>query len=123
MKRKINTILIASTLLVSGLACAANNPGNQGGFSGPSTSSTTVAEAKNKWDDADVVMKGYIVSAQGGEHYLFKDQTGEIQVEIDHDVWRGLTVGPEDLVELTGEVDKDWSSIKIDVDRIIKVTN
>ncbi|QIQ20562.1 NirD/YgiW/YdeI family stress tolerance protein [Zophobihabitans entericus] len=122
MKTKL-TLLTAAILLASTSAFANYTGGSQGGFNGPSAGSVTVAEAKQRGDDAKVILQGNIISAQGGEYYTFKDSSGEITVEIDHDVWRGITVNPEDTVEIYGEIDKDWTSIKIDVDRIIKVTN
>ena len=122
MKTKL-TLLTAAILLASTSAFANYTGGSQGGFNGPSAGSVTVAEAKQRGDDAKVILKGNIISAQGGEYYTFRDSSGEITVEIDHDVWRGITVNPEDTVEIYGEIDKDWTSIKIDVDRIIKVTN
>ncbi|HEE1278117.1 TPA: NirD/YgiW/YdeI family stress tolerance protein, partial [Klebsiella pneumoniae] len=40
---------------------------------------------------------------------------------IDHKRWNGVTVGPQDTVEIQGEVDKDWNSVEIDVKQIRKI--
>jgi len=95
---------------------------HQQGFSGPYADPISVKEALSLRDDSLVVLRGNIVKGLGGEYYLFRDSTGEIQVEIDHDVWQGLQVGPEDTVTIYGEMDKDWSDPdRVDVDRIVKM--
>ena len=58
-----------------------------GGFSGPGPGLLTVEQAKGMSDDSYVAVKGSIVQQLGDEKYLFKDATGTITVEIDHDVW------------------------------------
>ena len=122
MKRMIVPAL-ALALLASGAAFAQGggfNGGVGGGFTGPSTGPSTVAKAKEMPDDHYVVLRGNIVEKTRKEHYLFRDETGSITIEIDDDDWRGLTVTPEDTVEIGGEVDKGWRSIKIDVDWVRK---
>ena len=93
---------------------------NSGGYTGPALSQITVKEAKKLSDDKPVVLVGKIEKGLGGEKYLFKDATDSVTIEIDDDKWRGLTVGPEDLIEIRGEVDKDFTSFKIDVDSVVK---
>ena len=82
--------------------------GNNGGFVGPQAEpkSVTVEEAKSMNDEAKILVKGHIISAVGDEDYMFKDNTGTIKVEIDKDIWKGVTVKPEDNVEILGEVDR-----------------
>lgn len=93
----------------------------QGGYSGPGPSLVTVEQAKGMRDDAKVVLQGYIVQSLGGDHYMFKDDTGNIMVDIDMKVWAGQQVGPDDLVEIYGEVEKEWfEPDEIDVKRLIK---
>ena len=55
------------------------------------------------------------------EGSLSQRHTGSVNIEIDEDEWNGLEVGPEDTVEIRGEVDKGWTTLEIDVDRISKV--
>lgn len=91
-----------------------------GGFQGPGGQAgvTTVAQAKSAWDDTPVVLTGHIVSRTGGdhEHYLFRDSTGEIVVDIDDKLFMGRTVTPQTTVRLYGEVDRDLvKQTKIDV--------
>ncbi|KAF1697245.1 TIGR00156 family protein [Pseudoxanthomonas jiangsuensis] len=94
---------------------------NTGGYTGPGVAVTRVADAKESGDDVHVRLRGTIRQHLGGDRYIFADATGSIHVDIDADLWMGQTVGPKDEVELEGEVDKDWTSIEIDVDRIRKM--
>ncbi|CAH1527126.1 YgiW/YdeI family stress tolerance OB fold protein [Vibrio campbellii] len=108
-------LILATTLaLLSGSALAA--------FTGPTTSAiNTVKEAQNAADDSFVLLTGNIVQALGDETYLFKDETGEIQVEIDNEDWMGQDVSPQDKVAIRGEVDSEWTTMQIDVDTIQKI--
>ncbi|EPJ7088222.1 YgiW/YdeI family stress tolerance OB fold protein [Citrobacter amalonaticus] len=93
-----------------------------GGFQGPNGSSTTVESAKSLRDDTWVTLRGNIVERISDDLYLFKDATGTINVDIDHKRWNGVTVTPQDTVEIQGEVEKDWNSVEIDVKQISKVS-
>ena len=79
---------------------------------------TTVAAALEAADDTHVVLEGQIVKRLQDELYEFKDGTGTIQVEIDDEDWPGQSVSENAKVRLTGEVDKDFNSREIDVDRV-----
>lgn len=91
-----------------------------GGFQGPTTTPpiNTVEQARTVNDGDLIVLKGHIVGSINEDNYLFKDETGTIRVEIEHDKWAGQVVIPENLVEIWGEVEKDWDSVQIDVDRV-----
>ena len=91
-----------------------------GGFRGPGPDLVTVKQALEMRDDTRVSLKGNIVKSLGDEAYTFKDATGTIEVEIDDDIWRGQMVKPEDVVVISGEMDKDWSHISIDVSSVTK---
>lgn len=93
-----------------------------GGFVGPNGSSATVESAKSLRDDTWVTLRGSIVERISDDLYLFKDATGTINVDIDDKRWNGVTVTPQDTVEIQGEVDKDWNSVEIDVKQIKKVS-
>lgn len=94
--------------------------GYSGGYSGPGPALVTVEQAKGMSDDAMVALKGNITQHLGGKKYEFKDATGTITVEISGKRWQGQNIGPDDLVEIHGEIDKEWTSIKIEAKRIIK---
>ncbi|BEH97753.1 OB fold stress tolerance protein YgiW [Edwardsiella ictaluri] len=92
-----------------------------GGFVSGQQAVTTVAKAKDLSDNSWVVLQGNIEQRVRGDHYTFRDATGTIEVEIDHKYWNGQTITPKDKVEIQGEIDKDWSTTKIDVKRLHKM--
>ena len=91
-------------------------------FTGPGPGSSpnliTVKSIDKMNDDEKVTLEGYIVKEISSEHYMFKDSTGEIEVEIDDDVLKGVDITPKTKIRIVGEVDEDWLSTKIDVDRV-----
>lgn len=91
-----------------------------GGYNGPGPALVTVEQAKTMSDDALVALKGHIIQSLGSKDYLFKDATDTINVEISEKRWQGQNIGPDDLVEIHGKVDKEWSRVEIEVKRIIK---
>jgi uncharacterized protein (TIGR00156 family) len=68
------------------------------------TTASAVASGK---DDQKVRLKGKIVGKQGGNEYMFRDDSGQVLVEIGSRAVKGsnkqLTAGTE--VEIQGEVD------------------
>ena len=88
---------------------------------GPSGAVTTVANAKSLRDDTWVTLRGKIVQRVSDDLYKFQDASGTVNVDIDHKRWNGVTVTPQDTVEIQGEVDKDWNSVEIDVKQIRKI--
>ncbi len=94
-----------------------------GGFQGPGAQGgvATVAQALSARDDSPCVLTGRIVRREAGdhEHYLFRDATGEIIVDIDDELFMGHTVTPETVIRIYGEVDKEaFKRPKVDVDRL-----
>ena len=92
-----------------------------GGFTGPSGAVTTVTNVKSLRDDTWVTLRGKITERVSDDLYIFKDASGTVNVDIDHKRWNGQTITPQDVVEIQGEVDKDWNSVEIDVKQIRKV--
>ena len=111
MQARYLTLLIAPLFSTAVLAA---------GYTGPGATPqvTTVAAALEAADDTHVVLEGQIVKRLQDELYEFKDATGTIQVEIDDEDWPGQQVSETAKVRLTGEVDKDFNSREIDVDRV-----
>jgi len=93
----------------------------QGGFTGPSIGAVTVAEALTFRDDTPVILRGKIERFIGNERYIFSDGTGSITIEIDNRVWGSLTVDENDLIEIYGEIERDFRRIEIDVDTVRKL--
>ena len=119
--------LILLATLVSSSVFANNQVVNQpvnaqhGGFSGPSQGINTVKSVLDAGmfsDDTPVMLTGYVVASLGGEIYTFKDNTGTIHVEIDHDKWFGLQATPTTKITIHGDIDKELNYTKIDVDRV-----
>ena len=108
----MNKKLLSLSILTSALILSSNTfaKPQSGGFYGPTapSASVTVTEVQNLKDESFVVLKGSIKQMVGKEKYLFEDKTGNIIIEIDDDDWNGLSVSPEDIVEIRGEVDKHW---------------
>lgn len=106
-------------LSLCAVACAANADQDSGGFTGPDNlKPVTVAEAGGLPDDTGVKLIGYIVKSLGDEDYEFRDDTGTLVVEIDDDGWHGAQVGPDDQVELAGEIDHEGRETGVDVDSV-----
>lgn len=128
MKKFVLTMLMASLMFTPALALAQGGfksadgsaAKKSGGFSGPNASLTSVAEALKLGDDAWVTLVGKIETQLGHEKYRFSDGTGTIVADIDDKRWRGLEIGPDDTVELVGEIDRDFTSIELDVKKITK---
>ena len=76
------------------------------GFTGQFTP-VSVSQVYSYPDKAPAILRGNIVSFLGGDRYLFRDSSGDIMIKIKHDRWWGQTVGPNDIVELGGELKRD----------------
>ncbi len=77
-------------------------------FTGPSVQgrAATVAEAQSAQSGSYVTVTGKIVAHQRSDYFTFRDDTGEIRVEIESNVWRGREVSPDTTVRLLAEVDQ-----------------
>ena len=67
----------------------------------------SVLNANAVIDDTPILLTGYLVEPLGKEVYLFKDNTGSLNVKIDADKMPSLQVKPNDKVTLKGEVNKE----------------
>ena len=115
--KKFLLLILCSILTIASIAQAKKH--SSGGFTGPGVEIISVSEALGKSDDAYVVLKGNIKQSLGDDIYVFTDQTGTINIEIDEDDWNGLNISPEDIIIIKGEIDKGWNSIEVDVDEIL----
>ncbi len=120
---RISALLLAAALAVFPLASAYagyNGPTNPGGFTGPGAVNVTTAAAVEKaHDDAVAVLEGYLVEQVKSDLYIFKDDSGTVLVEIDHEDFLGASVTPQTRVRLIGEVDKGvFERTKVDVERL-----
>lgn len=108
----------AITVLLSGAALLTT--ASYAAFDGPAKQHPmiTVAQVEEQNDDALVVLEGFLVKELKPEHYLFKDDSGEVQVEIDAPVFNQQTVTPTDKIQILAEVDKDWNHVSLEVEKL-----
>ena len=82
----------------------------------------TVEQVRGMADNSPVIIQGYLLRKNGENSYVFQDTTGTINLEIDEEDWGGMTVTPNDFVEVWGEVDRNGSSmIEVDVSAMKKL--
>ncbi|MGV6988394.1 YgiW/YdeI family stress tolerance OB fold protein [Testudinibacter sp. P80/BLE/0925] len=101
--------------------CKRSDKFQRGGFVGEQAAVTKVVDIKNLKDDARVVLEGVIEQQVGKDDYVFKDDSGSIEVEIERRAWAGQEVTPTDKVKLFGEVDKSWNKVEVEIHRVIKL--
>lgn len=118
------TMLAAVLLCLAFSASAAQAPGYSGpaqspGYSGPTSVPTTTVKAllDSGRDDQRAVLRGRIVSSDGGDKYTFDDGTARITVEIDRKIFQ-VAVDADTEVELIGELERGRRKIEFDVDEI-----
>ena len=79
----------------------------------------SVKEALKLNDDAKVILEGKIKSHIKSDKYEFADKNGDvIVVEIDNNKWGNVTANEDTLLRIRGEVDKELTKTKIDVDSV-----
>jgi uncharacterized protein (TIGR00156 family) len=88
-------------------ACCALATNVMAQFSGPGVAgrASTSAEAHDARLESYLTLTGNITNHLRGDYYTFRDDSGEIRVEISWSVWGGRKIGPDDRVRLLGEVD------------------
>ena len=119
MKKLFFALIIVSNLSLAAFAGYVGQNQVSGGYTGTVQSRFTLAkDVKNLRDNQYITLKGYIISKIGNEKYMFKDESGTVQIEIDDKDWNGCNVGASDRVILEGEVDRDWNSVTVDVNSV-----
>ncbi len=111
MPKKLTGSIILSCVLTLPAFAAYNGPG-------VNSHAKTAAEASKAKDDTPVELTGHLVKSLGDEKYLFRDTSGDIEVEIDDALWRDIEVSSDTTVTLRGEVDDEWQGIEIEIDSI-----
>lgn len=86
---------------------------------GAAEGTTTVEQViEERGEDRDVALTGFVVKQIDDERYWFKDHTGDMQVDIEESVFGGTEVTPEMKVRLTGEVELDFETVRVDVNTL-----
>jgi uncharacterized protein (TIGR00156 family) len=80
-----------------------------------------VSDAQTLKDDMPVRIRGTIVRSLGNKAYEFRDNSGTITIFIGRKLWMGISVTDQDTVEISGEIDKLFSTRRIDVKAIQKL--
>lgn len=80
--------------------------------------STNVADAKTLDDDTKVYLEGFIVEKLKDEFYLFRDDTGDIGVEIDEKLMKDMDIKPDQKVMIHGEIDRDEDTVYIEAKKV-----
>ena len=108
MRNVLFTLILACS---STLALANDQTANyQDQFSKPVDGINTVESVLNASaviEDTPILLTGYLVEPLGKEVYVFKDDTGTLNVKIDGDKMPSAQVKPNDKVTLKGEVNKE----------------
>ena len=109
--------VVAAAPAFAGSGAMHNNANN-----GTMTEVMTIEQVRGLSDNSPVIIRGYLLRQNGENSYVFQDNTGTINVEIDAEDWGGLSVAPSDYVEIWGEVDKNGASmVEIDVSAMKKL--
>ena len=90
------------------------------GFNGQ-TEKTSIAEALKRPDDSYIKIEGNIIKRLASDKYLFKDTSGTMTVEIDNEKWENIDVSEKDTLELSGEIERKFNSIHLDVETVKKL--
>lgn len=94
--------------------------GKHHGFFDESKAVKSVSALKAAADNDFVMIEGNIVQQVGKDDFIFKDATGEVEIEVSKHAWQGQTITPNDKVEIRGKVEKEWGKTEVDVKQIIK---
>ena len=87
----------------------------QEGFIGPNASGTntrqfyqpvTVSQIFTLHHNSQITLTGNLINSPRRNYYTFRDATGEIIVEIERKYWGGLSVGPNDRVQIFAELER-----------------
>ena len=115
--KKLLMLTVAAMFITTIDASAANE---KGGFQNDNNMQMVTVSEIEKLNDGDyIVMQGTNLEKTGNETYNFKDNTGTIIIEIDNDEWAGITVTPNDIIIIEGEIDKNMMNpTVIDVEEI-----
>ncbi|WP_039057841.1 YdeI family stress tolerance OB fold protein [Enterobacter sp. Bisph1] len=75
----------------------------------------TIKQAKGLHDGASVSLRGNLVEKESGDLYMFRDKTDQIQVYIPMAMFEGKSVSPDELVGISGSLDKKQQQARVRV--------
>lgn len=80
-----------------------------------------ISDKANWKDEQHVVLQGKLIKQTAQNNFLFRDSSGEIEVEIKPRAWKGERITPSDEVKILAKVDKSDSKFELEVHRIVKI--
>lgn len=116
MKNKLLACVIAAGLMLSGAAFAGMH--SDADHSAKAKPLSKVSAVQNMPDDSMVYIQGYITQNLGDEMYVFQDDTGTMNIEIDEDLMSGNTVSPTTVVWIAAEVNKEGDITSLEAEEI-----
>jgi len=90
--------------------------GHSGGFEGPRATHKLVDSVNSigiTRINSYVLLEGFLINQIKEDYYTFKDDTGEITVEIYYRYFRNQTITPKTKIRIQGEVDRKWNKTYI----------
>ncbi len=118
MKYKLLSCLALAGCVLAGGALAADMDKGQMQQKMKTAPISKVADVNNMADDTMVYVQGYLVENLGDEQYVFQDNSGKINVEIDDDMIQG-NVAPNAPVWIAATVDnEDGEPVMLEAEEI-----
>jgi uncharacterized protein (TIGR00156 family) len=114
MMKRVWFALVAGLLMAGGVV--------QAQFKDDTIAVSTVAEAKELKNGTWVVLEGHVLKRKSRNTYIFKDKTGQIDIEVNMSAWQGHDVTPDNIVRISGIVSKSWFSFaaSVEVEKVSK---
>lgn len=126
------SVISALLILLAPAAWADNNGGLQKGEAPPPPHALddgyrgtddarimTINQAKEMHDGASISLRGNLIDGSG-DKYVFQDKTGKLDVVIPKAVFDDRTVKPDQMISISGSLDKKSSPPVVRVDRLQK---
>ncbi|HAZ76275.1 MULTISPECIES: YdeI family stress tolerance OB fold protein [Enterobacteriaceae] len=79
-----------------------------------------VKQALDMHDGGSVSLRGHLTAKKGNDMYTFRDKTGEVDVYIPMAVFDGREIDSDQLVGISGSLDKKQKPAQIKVHRLQK---
>ncbi|EMG7934645.1 YdeI family stress tolerance OB fold protein [Enterobacter hormaechei] len=126
------SVISALLILIIPTAWADNNGGLQMGDAPPPPHALdsgyrgtddarimTITQAKEMHDGASISLRGNLIDGNG-DKYVFQDKTGKIDVIIPKAVFDDRTVEPDNMISISGSLDKKSSPPVVRVSHLQK---
>ncbi|WP_165446209.1 YgiW/YdeI family stress tolerance OB fold protein [[Erwinia] mediterraneensis] len=79
---------------------------------------TAINQLADLPDGAPVSLLGNILRQTGDQHYLLRDKTGTVHLQINNSVWQGQEVKPDELVAVRGRLVKAQGKLSVRVNKL-----